>query len=492
MQKTRRLAAAVLAALPIVAATVAGPEGEGPRITVYNQDFALVRQVRRLHLKEGDNELRIGGLTALLEPESVVLRDLQDARGLRILEQRYAGDTLSQGFLLRQHEGKVLAFQTVNPATGRKEVVSGRVIRSGYAPQGSAATGGTTPIIEVDGKIQFSLPGEPLFDGPGPDALLEPLLRWNLWSDRAGERDVELSFITGGLGWQATYNAVTSEKSARFDLVGWISLTNNSGGEFKDARVKLMAGEVNRTQPVQARALMLESAVAEAPPRPPQVTEKAFDEYHLYTLPRPVNLLNGESLQVEFCRSSDLPAERLYVYDGSQMNVYTGWGPEMARTRPDFGTESNTRVASMLEFTNGKASGLGIPLPRGTMKVYRADADGTREFIGESALGHTAADEKVRLYLGDAFDLVGERRQTNYRIDATKESAEESFEIRVRNHKSEPVDVRVVEHLYRWSTWKIVDSSDPYEKTDAKTIEFRVKVPSGGEKLVAYHARYSW
>ena len=146
----------------------------------------------------------------------------------------------------------------------------------------------------------------------------------------------------------------------------------------------------------------------------------------------------------------------------------------------------------MLEFANGKASGLGIPLPRGTMKVYRADADGTREFIGESLIGHTAADEKVRLYLGSAFDLVGERRQTNYRIDATRNTAEESFEIRVRNHKNEPVDVRVVEHLDRWSTWKIVDTSDPYDKTDAKTIEFRVKIPPAGEKMVAYHVRYSW
>ncbi|OLC53010.1 MAG: hypothetical protein AUH92_06660 [Acidobacteria bacterium 13_1_40CM_4_69_4] len=174
------------------------------------------------------------------------------------------------------------------------------------------------------------------------------------------------------------------------------------------------------------------------------------------------------------------------------MNVYAGWGPEMARTRPDFGTESNTRVASMLEFTNGKASGLGIPLPRGTMKVYRAGADGSREFIGESAIDHTAADEKVRLYLGNAFDLAGERRQTNYRIDSTRQSAEESFEIRIRNHKKEPVDVRVVEHLNRWSTWRIVDSSDPYEKTDSKTIEFRVKAPPDGDKAVAYHVRYSW
>jgi hypothetical protein len=146
----------------------------------------------------------------------------------------------------------------------------------------------------------------------------------------------------------------------------------------------------------------------------------------------------------------------------------------------------------MLEFTNSKASGLGLPLPRGTMKVYRADADGSRQFIGESLLGHTAADEKVRLVLGSAFDLAGERRQTGYRVDSGKESAEESFEIKVRNHKKEPVEVRVVEHLYRWSTWRILASSDPYEKIDSRTIEFRVRVPPDGEKVVTYQVRYSW
>jgi hypothetical protein len=494
MRTARFIVAPAAAALLVAAFPGPAPAAdEGPQITIYNQDFALVREVRTLRLKEGENEVRFGGVAALLEPDSAVLRDRRDPKGLRVLEQRYEGDPLSQGFLLRQNEGKVVAFQSLNPATGKKEIVSGRVIRSGYAPQQMAVPdGGSTPIVEVDGRIQFSLPGEPLFDAPGPGALLEPSLVWNLWAGRAGDRTVELSYITPGVGWEATYNAVTSEKGDRFDLAGWVTLTNASGAEFKDARVKLMAGEVSRTRAARARIVMLEAAAIEAPPPPPEVTERAFDEYHLYTLPRPTTLGNREVKQVEFCRGSDVPAARLYVYDGAQMGAYMGWNPEMVRTRPDYGTQGNTRVLTMLEFSNSKASGLGLALPRGTMKVYRADADGSRQFIGESRIGHTAADETVRLFLGSAFDLAGERRQAGYRVDSSKENAEESFEIKVRNHKKEPVEVRVVEHLYRWSGWRIVTSSDPYEKTDSRTIEFRVKVPPDGERVVTYQVRYSW
>ncbi len=494
MNLSRSVVVAAWAALGIVALPCAARAGEeGPQITIYNQDFALVRQIRTILVKDGESETRVAGVTALLEPDSVVLRDRQDPKGLRILEQNYEGDPLSQGFLLRQNEGKVVAFQSLNPATGKKEIVNGRVVRSGYAPQQPGmAYAPSTPIIEVDGRIQFSLPGEPLFTALGADAILEPTLLWRLWSDKAGGRDVEISYLTGGLGWQATYNAVTPEKGDRFDLVGWITLNNQSGVAFKDARVKLMAGEVSKIQPQRARA-MLESAVMEkAVSPPPEVTEKAFDEYHLYTLPQPTLLRDREVKQVEFCRGADVPAARLYVYDGAQMGMYGGWDPGMARNRPDYGTESNTKVYTMLEFVNNKTSGLGIPLPRGTLKIYRTDTDGARQFVGENVIDHTPAGEKVRLYLGNAFDLVGERRQVNYRVDTSKQAADESYEIKVRNHKKEPVDVRIVEHLYRWATWKIAVSSDPYEKTDSRTIEFRVKVPPDGEKVVTYQARYSW
>jgi hypothetical protein len=473
MRLSRSVLAVLSAGLSLfVPPCTARAEGEGAQITIYNQDFALVRLARSLRLKEGESEIRVGGVTAMLEPDSVVLRDRQDPKGLRILEQNYEGDPLSPGFMLRQNEGRVVTFQSLNPATGKKEVVSGRVIRSGYAPQQAGVLSGElTPIVEVDGKIQFSLPGEPLFDALAKDAILEPTLLWRLWSDKAGDRDVEISYLTGGLGWQATYNAVTPEKGDRFDLVGWITLTNLSGTEFKDARVKLMAGDVSKIQPQQVRGRLETMAGVGPSAAPPQVTEKAFDEYHLYMLPLPTTLHDRQVKQVEFCRGTDVPAARVYVFDGAQ---------------------NATRVSTMLEFMNDKPSGLGLPLPRGTMKIYRTDSDGARQFVGENVIDHTPAGEKVRLALGNAFDLVGERRQTNYRVDSDKKTADESFEIKVRNHKKERVEIRIVEHLSRWTTWKVATSSDTQEKTDSRTIEFRVQVPPEGEHVVTYQVHYSW
>jgi hypothetical protein len=486
---TARIRIAPMAAALGLAALATGRAAadEAPQITIYNQDFALVREVRTLRLKEGENEARFGGVPALLEPESVVLRDRQDPKGLRVLAQRHEGDPLSRESLLRKSEGKVVAFLTLNPATGRREIVSGRVLRSGTTP---GPEGALSPIVEVDGKIQLSLPGEPLFDAPVAGTLLGPALAWDLWSARAGERALELSYLTTGVGWKTTYNAVTSEKGDRFDLSAWVTLANSSGASWDNARIQLMAGEVGRVQGPRARGMVL--ALESAPAPPQEASERSFDEYHLYALPRPVSLRDGEPRQIELFRGADVPAARLYIYDGAMMGAYMGWDPEMVRTRPDYGTEGGTRVTTMLEFTNSRTAGLGLPMPRGTIKVYRADTDGSRQFIGESLLGHTAENEKVRLLLGNAFDLAGERRQTGYRVDSGKESAEESFELKVRNHKKEPVEVRVVEHLYRWSTWKVLVSSDPYDKLDSRTIEFRVKIPPDGEKTVTYQVRYTW
>ena len=501
------LAATFLIAFPGTGGGLLAAE-EGPQVTIYNQNFALVKDTRSLSLKEGTSEVRISDVTAQLEPASVILRDLRDAKGVQILEQNYEGDPLSQGFLLRLSEGKTLAFQVQNPATGKLEFRTGRVIRSGYLPhQGAWQTfgsefamrqqalmsgGGASPIVEVDGKIQFSLPGEPLFDAPGADAILKPTLLWRIWSAKGGPHDVELSYLTGGLRWEATYNLVAPEKGDRFDLVGWVTLENESGSEFKDARVKLMAGEVSKIQPGEALGgLRMESRMAANAPAP-AVSEKAFDEYHLYTLERPTTLKDREIKQVEFCRADGIPGSRLYVYDGAQVEAYRGWDPVTIRNNPEYGTQSNPKVYTMLEFTNGKAAGLGIPLPKGTMKLYRADADGRREFIGENTIDHTPADEKVRIYVGNAFDLVGERRQVAYQVDTKGRWADESFEIKARNHKKEAVEIRVVEHLYRWTNWKIQVESDPHLKTDAQTVEYRVKVPADGEKVVTYKVHYSW
>jgi hypothetical protein len=227
----------------------------------------------------------------------------------------------------------------------------------------------------------------------------------------------------------------------------------------------------------------------------PVVTEKSFDEYHLYSLLRPTTLRDRETKQVEFVRSAGVKAERLYVYDGAWIdpNRYRGWNLENIRQDRDYGTKSNPKVWVMQEFKNTEANGLGIPLPKGRLRFYRRDDDGRLEFTGENVIDHTPKDEKVRVYTGNAFDVVGERSRTNFRLDSVKnEWMDESFEIKVRNHKKEPVEVRVVEHLYRWTNWEVRLASHKWIKTDAQTIEFRVTLPPDGEQVITYTAHYWW
>ena len=486
----------------VLAAIACGPAGAGEvALTIYNSDFALVKETRTLSLQAGANETRFSNVTSLLEPDSVVLRDRKDPEGLRILEQNYEGDPLSEAAMLRLSEGKTLQFRTVNPATGAVEILSGRLIRAGYGGEDGwtvrrhggqpfgVATTPMSPIVEIGGKVLFSLPGQPLFEPPGKDAILKPTLLWRVQAAKGGDRDVEVSYLTGGMRWEATYNLVAPETGDNFDLVGWVTLENESGAEFKDARVKLMAGDVSKVQPALSKMRMDVLMANEAAAAPP-VTEKAFDEYHLYTLTHPTTLREREVKQVEFCRAARLPGKRLYVYDGAMVPVYAYQGG--MGQQPDLGAQSNPKVATMIEFRNSKEAGLGIPLPKGTMKMYRADSDGSREFIGESAIDHTPADETVRLTVGNAFDLRGERRQTDFKVDTSRQTATEGFEIKVRNHKKEQVEVRIVEHLYRWSEWKIAASSIPFEKIDSRTIQFKVTIPPDAEKVVTYRVNYSW
>jgi len=480
------------------------------QLTVYNQNFATVKEKRTLELAKGENEVRMTDITAHLEPESVVLRHLSQPGLIQILEQNYESDPLSEGLLLRKSEGRVLDFEINLPPTGEKKIVKGKVLRSGYIPHTSAfrrygqqyqlsqmaysnPQGGGQPIVEVDGKIQFGLPGKPIFDALDPKAFLKPTLLWRLLCDSPGKHEVEFSYLTGGMRWEANYNALAPEKGDKFDIVGWVTLENMSGKDFESAAVKLMAGDVARAV-AEGEDLRAYNAMArdEAGARQ-AVTERAFEEYHLYTLERPTTLLDREIKQVEFVRAANVPAGRVYVYDGFKVDQrYRGWDYTSIRTQPEYGTVSNPKVWVMLEFDNSEKSQLGMPLPKGKVKVYRRDVDGRNEFIGEDQIDHTPKDETVRLYTGNAFDLVGECRQTNFKLDTNNHWADESFEIKVRNHKSERVEVRVVEHLYRWLQWEITAGSMEHRKTDARTIEFRPTIAGGGETVIQYTVHYSW
>lgn len=484
-----------------------------PALTIYNQNFAVVRQPLRLDLKAGTNRERYSGITAQLEPDSVVLRDPTGNRTLQILEQNYQADPVSMQSLLEKFEGQTIKFEIRH---GDKiDEVSGKIVRAGdgYSalrlgtpqqpcynpPYGPGCVQMEQPLIEVNGNLQFTLPGTPLFPALPPDTNLLPTLDWMLSTDRAGALDAELSYVTGGMTWEADYNVIAPEKGDTLDLVGWITMDNRTGKTFENAHIALMAGDVNKVQPgspygrsMQAVSAGMGGGVGGVPP----VVEKTFDEYHLYTLQRSTTLRDRETKQVEFVRAAGVVARRLYVYDGgridpARLQQYGGnW--EYLRQQRDLGTESSPKVWIMQEFKNSTQNHLGIPLRKGRMRFYRRDEGGALQFVGENTIDHTPRDETLRVYTGNAFDMTGSRRRTNFRIDQQQGNADESFEIKVRNHKTEAVDVTIVEHLYRSAGWDITSSSTKYEKKDSRTVEFHVQIPADGEQIVIYSVHYAW
>jgi len=483
-----------------------------PALTIYNQNFAVVRDTVPLDLKEGVNDVSFADTTAHLEPDSVILRDPDGKVKLQILEQNYRNDPVSQELLLSLFEGKTIDF-LVKEEGKPDQTIQGKIIRSGYVAHSQEAmqrygqqyqqsqmemaygnSGTSQPIIEVDGKIQFGLPGQPIFPSLGDDTILKPMISWKLNADAPGKLDAELAYITGGMSWEADYNVIAPEDSDLLDIVGWVTMDNQSGKTFDNAKIKLMAGDVNKIQNQDGMAMDMVTAspVGGFAGMAPVVTEKAFEDYHLYSLPRATTLHDGETKQVEFIHASGVKSEKIYVYDGVKIN-WQQWqyNPEGMRRNEEFGTDSDTKVAVMREFKNSEENHLGMPLPKGRVRFYKQD-DRQLEFTGENVIDHTPQDELVKIYTGNAFDLVGERTRTDFKVDNGNKWEEESFAIKLRNHKKEPVEIRVVEHLYRWNNWAISENTDPFVKTNAQEIEFRIPLKPDEEKSVTYKVHYSW
>ena len=458
----------------------------GPQVTIYNDGFATVKEDRTLALAEGVSEVRVTDMSRQLEPDSVMLRELSaEPFGVQILEQSFVNDPLTEGLLLYQMEGKTLRFEEKREDGTVKEHV-GQLVRSGYVPGG----GSEQPIVEEEGAVRFSLPGQPVFEGIDPNAFLKPSLVWQLASKKAGECPIEVAYVTAGMSWEATYNLVMpAEGGDVFDFSGWISLRNDTGKDFVDAAVKLIAGDVQKVeQPVpRMPKRMVFAAAAEAEFDMPE--ERAFDEFHLYTLPRPVRVRNNELKQVEFLRAPGVKGSRYYVY-----NPLVGYGYYGGvQTDPDYGTTADKKVGVRIEISNSETNGLGVPLPKGRMRLYRTDVDGRREFTGENQLDHLPKNELLKLDMGSAFDLVGERKRTDFSVDTTAKKMTESFEIKLRNRKEkEAVEIRVIEPLVRCANWKIASNSLPYAKFDSHTVEFRAPVPADGETVLTYTVNYWW
>lgn len=492
MRKTSLLALLALGAARTALAT--------PSLTIYNQNFAVVRDTVPLDLQAGVNKVQVADTTAFLEPDSVVLRDPSGKTSLRILEQNYRSDTATPEQMLKRFEGQTIDFQVQHG--DKTEIVRGKIIRSGYVYipgvtyyRSPNEVSPLPPLIEVEGKLQFQLPGIPLFPSLADDSILRPTLDWQLETSAPAKLDAELSYVSGRFNWEADYNVIAPESGDTLNLTGWVTLSNSSGKSFENARIKLMAGDVSKLQSQDSRLMESYSRAANAITSPSPIAQKTFDEYHLYTLERPANLRDGETKQVELVRAPAVASKRIYVYDGVKIdtNRYNGYSSDSIRSEREYGTQSNPKVWVMREFANTKANGLGVALPKGRVRFYRRNSDGQIEFTGENTLDHTPQGESVRAYTGDAFDVVGSRKRTLYKMDESRNAfADESFEIRLRNRKTEPVEIRVVEHLYRGVNWEITQKTNAFVKTGAQNIEFRVQVQPAEEKVITYTVHYTW
>ena len=486
MSKRRWMIWSVMAILALVAASLlSGGQGvapvvaqsEGLELAVYNQNLALVKDLRSLELSEGLNEVRFVDVAAQIDPTSVHFRSLTDPEGTVVLEQNYEYDIVGSAKLLSKYIDQEIAVVTED---GQEYV--GTLLSGADDVILEAATGQVT-VLKLDRIKEFTFPALP------EGLITRPTLVWQVESALGETQDVEVTYLTGGVNWQANYIVVLADDEQSIDLDGWVTLDNRSGTSYQDAKLKLIAGDIHRA-PTADYALekeVLFEAAAAAPA--PQVEERGFFEYHLYEVQRPVTVKDQQTKQIEFVTGSDVPAEKFFVYDGSQLSIGGFYQP---LDDPSYGTASNKKVMVMLEFTNGEEEGLGVPLPKGTLRVYKNDVDGSTLLVGEDAIDHTPKDEQVRLYIGDAFDIVGERIQTDFRVEYDEDWIEESYQITLRNHKEEDIEVRVVEHMFRWTEWEILESSHEHEKLDAQTIEFRVPVEAGGETVVTYTVRYEW
>jgi hypothetical protein len=353
-----------------------------------------------------------------------------------------------------------------------------------------SSEGNQLVVQKTDGSLLSVYSSQNLLFPKLPDGLLlKPTLTWKVKSASSGKPLLNVAYLASGMGWHADYTFSVNDDETQADVNGWVTVNNQTGTSFPDARLKLLAGDVNRAPTNAPRPMMMKAARAmDEVAGAGAFQEKTFSEYHLYTLQRTTSLHNDETKQVELLSASKVPVKKLYRYDGAGL----GWWGGEGVSDPAYGASTgNPKVDVVLEVENSEKAGLGMPLPAGKIRVYKRDEDGSQEFLGEDAIDHTPKDETVKVKMGTAFDVKGERKQTNF-VNAHNNTIEETFEIVLKNHKKQDVTVRVLERLYRYSNWKITESSLPFEKQDSRTVEFPVKVPSDGKTTLTYTVKYWW
>ncbi len=437
-------------------------------ITVYNQSFGLVREVRTIDGLSGRVALELRDVASQIQPQTVSIKSLDGGSALRVLEQNYRYDLLSPQTLLAKYVGRTIKVYRYNEKLGKEDVVDAEVL--------SVASG---TVLKIGGEVTFDYPGRFAFPEVPQNLIAKPTLVWMLDS-QAPKQKVEVTYLTRGMTWSADYVLTVDDADATADLRGWVTLVNQSGAAYENAHLQLVAGDVQRVSAGEgygwARGKTLDD---EDGKDKKNFREESFFEYHLYTLEHPTTVLENEQKQVTLLEAEGIKVTKRLLFFGQQYGYRSDDGELLA----------NQKVGVYLDIQNEEKNHLGIPLPKGIVRVYKADKSGAKQFIGEDSIDHTPRDERVRIKMGDAFDVVGDRKQTDYKSlgNCTSES---SWEIALRNHKDSAATVQDFEPV--GGDWTIVSSSQPAKKEDSSTFSFTTTIPARGAVKITYRVRVKW
>jgi len=439
-------------------------------ITIYNQGFGLVREVRNIDLGKGRIELEYRDVAAHVQPETVHLTSLDDPAALSVLEQNYRYDLLTPAKLLEKYVGKKVRLYRWNETTNVEDAFDAEVL----------SVEGGSPIYKIGSEITYGFPGRVAFPEVPANLIAKPSLVWLLGSAREKQR-VELTYLTSQMTWKSDYVLVLNAQDTAADVTGWVTLDNRSGTSFENAQLKLVAGDVNKLATADDYDGTLEEDEKEYAGKKDEggFKEEGFFEYHLYTLGRPTSVLHNEKKQATLLEAKGVGINKKLIFFGAA-HYYRGHYGQVV---------SNQKIGVYLDIENKEQNKLGIPLPKGTVRVYKADASGAQQFIGEDAIDHTPRDEKLRVKMGDAFDVVGDRVQMLWTPLGTCGS-ESDWEVTLRNHKDTAVEVEVFEPI--GGDWEVIKSSLPHKKKDAHTFTFDAKVAARSNLKITYRVRTKW
>jgi hypothetical protein len=431
-------------------------------VTVYNNNRALVRDRRTVKLLPGEVSLKFMDVAQQIMPETVSLKSLSAPGQLHILEQNYEYDLMSPQKLMEKYVGRDVRLVNTDTEQNFTEV------------NAKLLSVNEEPVYQIGDEIYLGHPGNVVLPKIPEELIAKPTLIWLLNNDGT-DHEIEATYLTNGLSWKADYVLSVNKDDSAMDLEGWVTLDNQSGTAYNNAQLQLVAGQVNVVQPQPMQKMVMADFVQARAAGAPMMQEESFAEYHLYTLQRRTTIKQNQSKQVSLLTASGVPLKKIYEYRGN-VQYYSQQIPPMEKEK----------VGVYLTFQNKESDSLGIPLPAGIMRVYQADSEGRLQFAGEDNIDHTPKDEEVRLNIGNAFDVVAERKQTDFQ-QVAQNVTESEFEITLRNHKEQDITVDVVEPMP--ADWEVLKSSMDYEKKDAHTIIFHVPVKADGEAKVTYRVR---